>query len=503
MIVELGELAAWHWPALLIIIPLMAAPLCVLVRGKTFSWLVALIANALSVLAAVYLVTAVREGEIIRYNLGGWLAPAGIEYVIDTLNATIALIVSLVSLIVMVYARKSAAQEIKSDKHYLLYTAWMLCLCGLLGILVTGDAFNVFVFLEISSLSTYMLISMGSERNAFTASFRYLIMGSIGASFILIGIGFLYAATGTLNMIDLAARIPGAESPRAILVAFSFITVGLMIKAAIFPLHAWLANAYRYAPAAVTPFLAGTATKVSLYVLIRFFFSIFGVEYSFGQMLLTYILLPAAIIGYVLMSLVAVFQSDLRKLLAYSSVAQIGYIVAAFSMVSVTGLTAGVVHIINHALIKSALFMVVGCIIYRLGHAHIASLPQLIRSMPVTVAAFIVAGLSLIGAPLTAGFISKFTLINSALERGWYPVAASILVSSLLATLYIARVVEIMIFQRSRNTEPEPVGVREAPLSMLVPVWLMIILSLAIGINGAWSLELARGAAEQILGVGR
>jgi len=490
-----------HLPVFVVVVPLMAAPLCVLLRDRLLAWLVALVANSVAVYAAWSLLQQVSDGSVLRYSLGGWAAPTGIEYVVDTLNASIALIVSLVSLIVLFYASASAAKEIPSDKHYLMYTAWLLCLCGLLGIVLTGDAFNVFVFLEISSLSTYMLISLGRERNAFTAAFRYLVMGSIGASFILIGIGFLYAATGTLNMLDLAERIPAAESSRTVLIAFSFLTVGLMIKAAVFPLHAWLANAYHYAPSAVAAFIAGTATKVSLYVLLRFFFTVFGAEYSFGEMLLTRVLLPAAVIGYVLMSLVAVFQTDLRRMLAYSSIAQIGYILAGISMASITGLTAGIVHIFNHALIKAALFMAVGCIVYRVGHAHISSLPNLVRSMPITVCAFIVAGFSLIGVPLTAGFISKFTLINGALERGWWLVVISVLLSSIFAIVYISRAAEVMLFRRARHPEPTPAGFNEAPLSMLVPLWIMIGISLVAGINGSLTLKIASAAAAQLLGL--
>lgn len=490
-----------HLVVYIVVAPLMAAPLCVLVRNRDLSWFIAVLANLIVVLSAYGLLQSVVGGDVLHYRLGGWSAPTGIEYVVDTVNASIALVVSLVSFLVLIYSRISARQEVASDKHYLMYTAWLLCLCGLLGIVVTGDAFNVFVFLEISSLSTYMLISMGRERNSFTAAFRYLVMGSIGASFILIGIGFLYAATGTLNMADLAVRIPEAESQRSILIAFSFLTVGLMIKAAIFPLHAWLGNAYQFAPSAVTAFLAGTATKVSLYALLRFFFTIFGADYSFGQMLLTMVLLPAAVIGYVLMSLVAVFQTDLRRMLAYSSIAQIGYMVAGICMVSVTGLTAGIVHIFNHAFIKSALFMSVGCIMYRVGHAHIASLPNLMKTMPLTTCAFIVSGLSLIGVPLTGGFISKFTLINGALEQGWWFVVVTVLLSSLMATIYIGRAAEVMLFSKSRANDSTPSGMNEAPLSMLIPMWIMIGVSVFIGINGSYTLEIASSAAEQLLGI--
>jgi len=274
----------------------------------------------------------------------------------------------------------------------------------------------------------------------------------------------------------------------------------VMIKAAVFPLHAWLPNAYTYAPTAVTAFLAGTATKVSLYVLLRFFFSIFGKDYSFGFLLLNHVLLPAAVAGFVLMSLVAVFQTDLRRMLAYSSVAQIGYILAGISLASQAGLTAGIVHIVNHAIVKAALFMSVGCIIYRVGHAHRPSFDNLFKQMPFTCTAFIVSGLGLVGVPLTVGFVSKFTLIGAALEQGWWIVAALVLISSLLAVIYIGRVVEAMLFRETRQASTEFSGMREAPLSMLIPMYVLIAAGLYFGINGSVTLNIAGEAAQQLLG---
>lgn len=487
-------------PALQILITMLAAPLCVLVRHAKVSWAIAFVANVFAFWVAWQLLIQVQDTGAIRYALGGWAAPTGIEYYIDTVNAAIVMLVAGISSVVLLYAYSSVAKAIPRAKHYLFYAAWLLCVTGLMGIVITGDAFNVFVFLEVSSLATYMLISFGDDRRALTASFRYLILGSVGASFILIGIGFLYAATGTLNMIDLAERIPDSQSQRAVLVAFSFITIGVLIKAAVFPLHAWLPNAYTYAPVAVTAFLAGTATKVSLYVLLRFFFSIFGEDYSFGQLFLNGILLPAAIGGFLLMSLVAVFQTDLRRMLAYSSVAQIGYIVAGFAMASQAGLAAGIVHIVNHALIKASLFMAVGCIIYRVGHAHIPSLDNLFKKMPFTCVAFMLSGAGLIGIPLTVGFVSKFTLIGAAMDEGWWLLAALILISSLLAVVYIGRVVEIMLFRQSREGGQASSGMAEAPLSMLIPMYALVIVALYFGIYGSETLGVANEAALQLLG---
>ena len=487
-------------PALQIMVTLVAAPICVMIRNPRGAWTLALAANAYAFVNALLLLSQVLDTGVIRYAVGGWAAPSGIEYYIDALNAAMLVLVSGISAVVLLYAWRSVGKVVPLGKQYLFYAAWMMCVTGLMGIVITGDAFNVFVFLEISSLAMYTLISFGQDRRALTASFRYLVLGSVGASFILIGIGFLYAATGTLNMVDLAERIPDSESQRAVLVAFSFITMGVLIKSAVFPLHAWLPNAYTYAPIAATAFLAGTATKVSLYILLRFFFSIFGENYSFGQQLLTGVLLPASVAGFVLMSLVAMFQTDLRRMLAYSSVAQIGYMVAGFSLATQAGLTAGIVHVINHAMVKTSLFMAVGCILYRVGHTHTPSLDSLMKHMPFTCVAFIISGLGLIGVPLTVGFVSKFTLIEAVMEKGWWGIAALVLLSSLMAVIYIGKVIEVMLFRQSREVATESSGMREAPLSMLIPMYVLVIVGLYFGFNGSATLDVAGQAASQLLG---
>lgn len=504
----LMEQVIHHLPAIVIILPLMAAPLCVIFRNRIAAWSITAIISASCAFIAALLLSQVSNGSVIHYHLGGWSAPSGIEYYIDITNALILLLVSSISTIVAIYSLHSVDQEISRKKHYLFYAGWLLCLTGLMGITITGDAFNVFVFLEISSLSTYMLIALGKERpHSFMASFRYLIMGSIGASFILIGIGFLYAATGTLNMQDIAQRIPDVSDSRTVVVAFAFITVGLLIKTAVFPVHNWLPNAYQYSPSSVSSFLAGTATKVSLYVLIRFMFNVFGTDYSFSEMLLSKVLLPLAIVGFIVMSLVAIFQTDLRRMLAYSSIAQIGYILAGIAMANQAGISSAMIHIINHGLIKSALFMATGCIIYRLGSAHIQSLRQLISSMPITVAAFVVGGISLIGMPLTAGFISKWNLISAALDNDWLWLAILVLVSSILAVIYIGKVIQMMCFSPSnqndnKNSLQVSTGatLTEAPTLMWVSTWLLLLASLYLGLNSENFVGLTQDAADQILG---
>ena len=362
---------------------------------------------------------------------------------------------------------------------------------------MTGDVFNVFVFLEISSLSAYALIALGNDRRALTASFQYLIMGSVGATFIVIGIGLMYVMTGTLNMADLADRLPEVASSRTIPVAFTFLTVGITLKLALFPLHLWLPNAYTYAPSAVTAFIASTATKVAVYLLLRFFFTIFGATFSFDVMQLDRILMPLALIAIVTMSLVAIYQENVKRLLAYSSVAQIGYMVLGISFASVLGLTAGILHLFNHALMKGALFMSMGCIMYRVGSVRLEQMNGLGRAMPWTMAAFVVGGLSLIGVPLTVGFVSKWYLVQAALEQGMWPVAGVVLLGSLLALMYVWKVVEVAYF---REVDPE-LGISEAPLSLLAPTWVLVLGNLYFGINASDGVCVATRAAEMFLGV--
>lgn len=490
-----------HFTVLLIVLPLMAAPVCVILRRAKPAWIIALISNFVVVLFSFSILNHVLNDNVIHYKLGGWSAPTGIEYYIDTLNALLITIVSVISFLTLIYSKQSIRKEIAEPRHYLFYAGWLLCLTGLLGILITGDAFNVFVFLEISSLSMYMLIALGRERRqALVAAFRYLILGSIGASFILLGIGFLYAATGTLNMSDIAERLTLINDSRTVIVGFSFITIGLLIKTAMFPVFSWLPNAYQFAPTSVSAFLAGTATKVSLYIFLRFFYHIFGTDYSFGTLLLGDILLPLAVVGFFAMSIVAVFQTDIRRVLAYSSIAQVGYIFAAISMATHQGLTAGIIHIINHAFIKTALFISVGCILYRYGTARIDDLRGIVKSMPWTCAAFIIAGLSLIGVPLTAGFVSKWHLIAAAIASGWWIIAIMILMSSLMAIIYIGRIIEIFCFNSSANSgKANARSVKEAPITMLLPLWVLIAISVYTGINGDVVVDLAKIAATQLL----
>lgn len=487
-----------HLPALLVVVPLLLAPLAALSGRARIAWGLAVAGCWWALFASISLLAQVRDGGTISYWMGGWQPPYGIEYRVDLVNAFVAIIVAAIGAVVIPYARTSAALEVEQDRQPLFYTAFLLMLSGLLGITVTGDVFNVFVFLEISSLSAYSMIALGRDRRALTATFQYLIMGSVGASFIVIGIGLMYVMTGTLNMADLAQRLPEVADNRTIPVAFTFLTVGITLKLALFPLHLWLPNAYTYAPSAVTAFMASTATKVAVYLLLRFFFTIFGFTFAFERMQLDMVLMPLSLVAILAMSLVAIYEVNVKRMLAFSSVAQIGYMVLGISFGTVLGVTAGILHLFNHALMKGALFMAMGCIMYRVGSVQLSKMAGLGKKMPWTMAAFVGAGLSLIGVPLTVGFVSKWYLVQAALARGQWLVAAIVMVGSLMALVYIWKVVEVAYFQEADDDHE----IREAPLSLLIPTWVLVIASFWFGIDATTTSNVATEAARLLIGGG-
>jgi multicomponent Na+:H+ antiporter subunit D len=487
---------AANLPALQVVLPLLGAVLCAFFRRGIYAWGVALIVSLAMPLISAGLLIQVLDSGPISYAMGGWPPPIGIEYRVDVFNAFLLLLVSLIGAVIMPYAKRSVEKEIPADRQAWFYAIYLLCLCGLLGMAITGDAFNVFVFMEVSSLAAYTMIAMGRDRRALIAAYQYLVMGTIGATFYVIGVGLLYSMTGTLNMADIASRLGGIENSRAVLAALAFLTVGISLKLALFPLHVWLPNAYAYAPSMATVFLAATATKVAVYLLLRYFFTVFGASVIFTNLPVSQIFLILSLAAMFGASLVAVFQDDVKRMLAYSSVGQIGYITLGIAIANQTGLTGGIVHLFNHALMKGALFMAIGAVFYQIGSVKLDDLAGIGKRMPITMGAFLIAGLSIIGVPGTVGFVSKWYLVLGAFEQGWWWLAFLIVASSLISVVYIGRIVEVVWFRpvsvaAKRATEP--------PLSMLLPTLLLVAATIYFGFDTSATAGIAGRAAEWLL----
>ncbi|HEX5092930.1 MAG TPA: monovalent cation/H+ antiporter subunit D family protein [Burkholderiales bacterium] len=486
-----------HLPPLAVMVPLAAAPVIVLLRRAGIAWALSVAAAWFSFGACLLLAAQVAGSGPISYEMGNWAPPWGIEYRVDALSAFVLVLVSGVAAVVAPYALRSVAAEVPGEQRYLYYAVQSLCLAGLLGMTITGDAFNLFVFMEIASLSMYVLIALGRDRRALLASYQYLILGTIGATFYVIAVGLLYLQTGTLNIADLAARLPGAAEGRPAPAALAFLTVGMSLKLALFPLHLWLPNAYTYAPSTATSFLAATATKVSLYVLLRFYFTVFGGTALADPLPMREILIALSVAAIVSASLVAVWQTDFKRLLAYSSVAQIGYITLGMGLATRDGLTAAVAHLFNHGITKGALFMLVGGVVLRAGNAGFGCLRGLGRSMPVTSLGITLAGLSLIGVPGTAGFISKWYLVLASIEAGYWWLAALVVGTSLIAVVYVWRFVEAAYLSPPGEAAPRR---GEAPLPMLVASWVLVAACLWFGFDTSFTVEGAQRAAALMLG---
>jgi multicomponent Na+:H+ antiporter subunit D len=486
-----------HLPVLVVVAPLLAAALIVLINNRKAAWLITLLTSIFCFYASVNMLQILQDVSVLTYKLGGWDAPLGIELKIDTLTGLMLLILTGSATLVSFYALRSVEKEIDEEKQVLFYSAFLLVFAGLIGISITGDAFNVFVFLEISSLSTYAIISMGKDRRALHASYQYLIMGTIGATFILIGIAFMYVMTGTLNMSDLANRLPAVADTNAIRAAFAFITIGVGIKAAMLPLHQWLPNAYAYSPSVVSTFLAATATKVAVYAMIRFQLTVFGIEFSLLDMPFDKILMILGTIGIIGGSAYAIYQTNVKRMLAYSSIAQIGYILLAIGLASHPGFTAALLHIFNHALIKGTLFMALGIVFFRYASTELSVMSGIGKTMPVTMAAFTIGGLSLIGIPGTAGFVSKWYLVTALLDASLWPVALVILIASVLTLIYVGKVIEVAYFKEP----PEESNKIKIPTSMMLALWVFALSNIYFGLDSDISMGISTQAVNQLIGV--
>ncbi|MCP4752812.1 MAG: monovalent cation/H+ antiporter subunit D family protein [Proteobacteria bacterium] len=477
-----------QFPALIITVPLLAALLIAAADrlNPRLCFPMAVAALAVSLFSSTGLLFLVLKNTVVQYRLGGWAPPFGIEYRVDHLNAIILVLISAVAFLNLLASKKKVEQDFPG-KVGAFYALYVLFATGLAGIVVTGDAFNLYVLLEVTALTGYAMIGMG-KGHAPLASLNYVFMGTIGASFYLLGIGYLYLTTGSLNMADLATLLPQIYDSKVVLFAFLFCLIGLFIKMAFFPMHAWLPNAYSYSPSAASGLIAPLTTKVMIYVMIRIALYVFTPTFSFANLTINAVLVWLAVVAIVVASVLALAQRSLTRMLSYIIIAEVGYMVGGFWLGNKAGMTGAILHIINDAAMTLCLFLAVGNILFMIKDDKFADLKGIIRKMPFSMAAFIVGALSIIGVPPTCGFFSKWYLIKAGLAADHYGFVAALLFSSLVNVILFFRIIEIGYFEPVSGPEsPHHHGktknpVMEAPLGMLIPLAISAVMLVVLGL---------------------
>ena len=449
-------------PAILFLLPLFAAISMPVVCLKHRHWSQPI---SLTILAAMVLVSilnlhnVVNHGEV-RYAFSGWTAPLGIEWVADGLASVILVLLSVLGLLGVVFTGPTSPKALGGRiVHY--YTLILLFFSALTGIVFARDLFNLFVFLEVAAISSYALIGVAGGRALF-AAFRYLILGTIGASIYLLGVSYLYAVTGTLNMADMADKLPFLLGSKALVGGLLFIFIGLGIKMALVPFHAWMPEAYAYAPDSVSPILASLLTKIALLAWVRIIYWVLNasiVVYGIPILLLVAVLgALAAVIGASL----ALAQRDIKMMFAYGGVSHIGIILIGIGQGNQTGFVGGIFYLLNDAVMQAALFFLAGVAFCHYGVRTIDDIGRVGKQAPWLTGSLVVIALGMVGLPPTGGFFGKWNIILGALEAGNYVSVAAVVLSTLLTLAYFVKLFEGIFRQTSTRLD---VQFGEIPLS--------------------------------------
>ncbi|MBU1669792.1 MAG: monovalent cation/H+ antiporter subunit D family protein [Actinobacteria bacterium] len=492
-------------PVLLVAVPLVFAATCPLwgmwKRRICFYW--ALGGMSVTAFLAWSLIGKVSQKAPLTYNVSGWRPPWGIQIRIDTVGLLLACTITAMSILLLLYSYRYVEKEIPTQRIVYYYTLLLLIFTAMLGCSVTGDLFNFFVFMEIFSITSYALVAISGERRAIRAALKYLLMGATSSLTVLLAISFLYSVTGSLNMVDIGQvleRMGRTSSPYLPVAAAAmiFFIAGFCVKAAVFPVHVWLPEAHSIAPSPVSALLSALVIKMGVLGIIRTLFTVYGRGFSsFSEVwgALATVLSWAAALSIPVAAIMAIMQTDLKVMIAYSSVVHVGYIVLGISVLSVQGFAGGLFNIVAHAMGKGCFFLVAGIIIYKHGFRRIDDLKGLGRSMPVTAGAFAIASLSIVGLPPSAGFIAKWNILYGCLQQSQYIQVVLALFGSMLSAVYCFKVVYYMFFTGSN------VGAKmdEGPMTMLIPVTLLAAGTVFFGIFSALLMPTLSNAARVLL----
>ncbi len=468
---------------LLVVTPLAGAFL-IMIIGRFIKELNKYITSVILLfLACISFYFLFTTGEkILVYKVGGWepidKIPIGIYMVMDGFTAIIVCIINLIGFL-------SAFYSISYIKRYTagnyFYAIFCLMIGGMNGVVLSGDLFNIFVFLEISVISSYALVAFGVEKNELEASFKYQVLGGLASFLILFGIGFIYWKTKTLNIADIKAAFGTGYDKTFYIFVQLLILSGFGLKAAIIPFHAWLPDAHSSAPSPISAMLSGVFIKaVGIYVIIRLFFNMFVISDGMAVLITTLGTL-SMVIGVFL----AIGQWDIKRLLAYHSISQMGYVVMSVGIgmilvsrgvkpeIASLAIAGGIFHLINHAAFKGLLFLNAGAIEYTIGTRNLKEMGGLAKSMPVTSATSFVASMSISGIPPFNGFFSKLIIIIAAIMAKFYLLAALAVIVSIITLASFLKFQRYAFYnQREYPKEPRP---EEVPFPM---VFSMIVLSI-------------------------
>ncbi|VAX38199.1 Na(+) H(+) antiporter subunit D [hydrothermal vent metagenome] len=482
---------AAHTGILTIILPFLSGVLCFLTRrrwGQFFGIGTAFI---------IFILTLKLGGDVwqsgpSRYAIGGWGNPLGIDLYLDGLSAVLLGITSVVGVCISIYASSYFNPHKENNNHYakmgvFFWPLWLFTWGGLNALFLSSDIFNIYVTLEIIGFSAITLTALAGSVASLSSATRYLFLTLLGSLFYLLGVGLLYSAYSTLDLAALAEIIrPGFISTAAI----TLMTLGLIIKTALFPMHFWLPPAHSNAPAPVSAILSGLVIMGSFYLLVRLWTEIFAAAIT---PVAGHILGVLGMIAICVGSVQALKQTRLKMMLAYSTAAQVGYMFLLFPLITGNLISqsfawsGGIYFVLSHACAKAAAFMVAGSVIYALGHDRINDLRGLAQRSPISVFAFALAGVSLMGLPPSGGFIGKWMLLKSAMLSGQWWYAIFIIIGGLLTAGYIFRVLEITF--KSPLPEEKKLAI---PLRMQFSALAIALVSILLGLAAAIPLELLK-----------
>jgi multicomponent Na+:H+ antiporter subunit D len=446
------------------------------VNKKAADVIALLVTAALAVMA----VLTIFEAPF-AYRVGGFPAPWGILLISDGLSALMLVIINTIAFLAIIYSTKYMTMYTAKPKYFSLF---LLMLAGMNGVVITGDLFNVFVFLEVASLASYALVGFGCEHEELEASFKYLILGEVASTAILFGIAFLYSMTGTLNMPDLARQLEILGINKAVAFVIALFIMGFGLKASMVPFHAWLPDAHPSAPAPISAMLSGVLIKaIGVYAIARFMFNVVGPNAMVSSILM-FLGALSMLVGVFL----AVGQSDFKRMLAYHSISQMGYVTLGLGLglnpnvppvIAAMGLFGGLYHLVNHAVFKSLLFLCSGAFEFRTGTRNRYEMGGLIRKMPVTSTACSIASLSISGVPPFNGFWSKLIIIIAFVQAGYYVYGAIAVFVAFMTLLSFIKLQRFVIFGQ---LPARFANIKEAPFAMTLPLVVLAILCIGLGL---------------------